>query len=422
MAINEAINNKLPADDYDVVIAGGGAAGFFAAIEAASRGAGKVLILEKSPKFLSKVKISGGGRCNVTHAAFEKEKLLNGYPRGVDFLKTGFVHFAVPETVHWFESRGVRLKQEADGRMFPVTDNSQTIIDCLMRECKKWNIEALTGIEVQNVKKSHNHFELKTNHGILTSKTLIVSTGGAIKASFLNFLSQFQHTIISPVPSLFTFNLPGQRTAEIMGVSMQKAQVSLPGLNLKFTGPVLFTHWGLSGPAVLKLSAFGARELYNLGYKTAVEVNFLPELRPEKLKEKLKEYAAANPKKQVLTGSPFAEIPHRLWVWLMEPLFQNQPRNWAECGKKQWEAMTTQLIACRFAMQGKTTFKDEFVTCGGIDTAEVDPETMMSRKVPGLFFAGEVLNIDGITGGYNFQAAWTTGYLAGKASASYAGY
>jgi predicted Rossmann fold flavoprotein len=403
----------------DIVVIGGGAAGFFAAIHAATYNPKAIVVmLEKTQKLLAKVKISGGGRCNVTHHCFDNKKLLLNYPRGASFLETAFEYFSVKDTIDWFQNQGVRLKTESDGRMFPVSDDSESIVAALLDGAKRLGITIITGAEVSAIEQSGKGFSLTTNTNTINCKKVIVCAGGGAKPSFFTFLKSFDIQTVDPVPSLFTFNLPNQDTDKIMGLSMAHVVVSLPEFKMQQTGPLLFTHWGLSGPAVIKLSAFAAKELAKKHYHTKVLVNFLPHQTSGQVKDRLIAFALQNPKKQVLSQSPFAEVPQRLWHFLVHPLIQSEHRSWAETGKKVWQQITDVLNAKSFLMQGKTTFKEEFVTCGGISLEQVYAHSMESKKIKGLYFAGEVLDIDGVTGGFNFQAAWTCGYLAGKSAAA----
>jgi len=403
----------------DIVVIGGGAAGFFAAIHAATcNPKATVVMLEKTQKLLAKVKISGGGRCNVTHHCFDNKKLLLNYPRGASFLETAFEYFSVKDTIDWFQNQGVRLKTESDGRMFPVSDDSESIVAALQDGAKRLGINIITGAEVSAIEQSGKGFSLTTNTNTINCKKVIVCAGGGAKPSFFTFLKSFDIQTVDPFPSLFTFNLPNQDTDKIMGLSMAHVVVSLPEFKMQQTGPMLFTHWGLSGPAVIKLSAFAAKELAQKHYHTKVLVNFLPDQTSAQLKDRLIAFALQNPKKQVLSQSPFAEVPQRLWHFLVHPLIQSEHRSWAETGKKVWQQITDVLNAKSFLMQGKTTFKEEFVTCGGISLEQVYAHSMESKKIKGLYFAGEVLDIDGVTGGFNFQAAWTCSYLAGISAAA----
>ncbi len=406
---------------YDILIIGGGAAGFFSAIQAAEKRPGlRIAILEKSEKLLSKVKISGGGRCNVTHHCFDSAQLSTFYPRGGAFLKESFSLFQAQDTVEWYKRSGVRLKTENDGRMFPVTDNSQTIIDCLLNKVRQYRIQIFTSWPVQEITPIQNGFELLGPKGHLTCQKLIVCAGGSPNRNGLLWLEKLGLKMVDPLPSLFTFNVPQHPVRQLAGISLPSATVEIPELKTRQNGPLLITHWGLSGPAVLKLSAWQARELARLNYDFSIRINWTSGNKDQVL-ERLKDCSEKNPKKQVLGFSPFPEIPQRLWEFLMQPLFETPFRNWAECGRKTWLKMQEVLTAYPLEVKGKTTFKEEFVTCGGVDLSEVSSFTLESHRHSGLYFAGEILDIDGVTGGFNFQAAWTTGALAGQHAAENCG-
>ena len=395
-----------------VGVIGGGAAGFFAAIHAAQGGA-KVVLMEKTSKVLSKVKVSGGGRCNVTHAAFENSQLLKGYPRGEKFLKKVFAHFSVRDTISWFESRGVKLKVEADGRMFPVTDSSQSIIDALETSARKAGVEVLFNFPVILIKPSGNGWEVVSGQKSLWFDKLIIASGGSPKKEGFHFIEGLGHPIIAPIPSLFTFNTPQEPIRQLMGISVTDAYVRLEGTKLAYRGPLLITHWGLSGPAVLKLSAFGAQWLFDQQYKAKAHIRWSHDFTEENLVQNLQHFKSQHPKKKIITNPQFG-LPSRLWEHLCEKAEISEGILWHEISKKAMNKLVQNLFCYIVALEGKTTFKEEFVTAGGVDLKEVNPETMESKLHPGLHFAGEVLNIDGITGGYNFQAAWSTGFLAGE--------
>jgi predicted Rossmann fold flavoprotein len=404
-----------------IVIVGGGAAGFFGAITCAqSNPSREVVLLERTSKLLAKVRISGGGRCNVTHHCFNPHQLTRFYPRGEKFLKKAFKHFAAAETVAWFEKRGVKLKTEADGRMFPVTDNSETIIHCLVEEARRAGVKILlnTGVEAISVpSKTQSGFQLTLSSGeLLAADKVLIGTGGAPKIQGYHWLQQLGHTIIPPVPSLFTFNVPGSPLQELPGISVGQAKVKVSGQALEEEGPLLITHWGFSGPAILKTSAWGARMLHTLNYRFTTLINWVPAFTEESLRAFLQDYRRQFPKRVVL-ANPLFNLSQRLWKALATLAEIPEKTIWAELPARNQNKLVEQLFRGPFEVQGKTTFKEEFVTCGGIDLKEIDPLTMESRVQPGLYFAGEVLDIDGITGGFNFQAAWTTGYLAGKALA-----
>ena len=402
-----------------LAVIGGGAAGFFCAINAARINPGlKVVIIEKTSKLLSKVKVSGGGRCNVTHACFDITEMSKKYPRGQHFVKKVFHQFFTTDTIQWFEERGVKLKTEADGRMFPVTDSSQTIIDCLLKEVNKCGIELMMNAEVKKVVHQENHFEVQLSDSrLLIPDYLCIASGGYPKSSLFNWLTELGHTIEEPVPSLFTFNMPGHPITKLMGVSVENVKVKIAGSKLEQQGPLLITHWGLSGPAILKLSAWGARELAVSGYEFRVLVNWLPDLSEQQLAEKF-QHIRFEIASQKVSGKNSFGLPQRLWEFLLEHSEVNKEIRWADLPAKQANRLIKNLCSCEFNINGKTTFKEEFVTAGGIKLNEVDANRMMSKKVPNLFFAGEVLDVDGITGGFNFQHAWTSGWIAAKSIAA----
>ncbi|MGY6523239.1 MAG: NAD(P)/FAD-dependent oxidoreductase [Mongoliitalea sp.] len=395
-------------------IIGAGAAGYFSAIHAASIHT-EVTILEKTSKVLSKVKISGGGRCNVTHHAPEISKLIKSYPRGANFLKKVFRDFAMPDTVNWFESRGVVLKTEEDGRMFPVTDSSQSIIDVLVQEATQKQIRLRLNEHVQRIEKVGEIFEVHTVKNKFVFDRLVICAGGSPKSSGYEFIQKLGHTISDPIPSLFTFNTPQSPLKSLMGISMPDASVKLEGTKLLYRGPVLITHWGISGPAVLKLSAFGAEWLAEMQYTANAHIRWGFDWTEGELILNLGAFKAKHPKKKISTN-PLFGIPQRLWAFLVAESGISEEQVWENLSKKLFNKLVQNLFCYIVPIQGKTTFKEEFVTAGGVDLNFVNPDTMESKLVKGLFFAGEVLNIDGITGGFNFQAAWSTGYLAGKNS------
>lgn len=398
---------------FDIIIIGGGAAGFFAAINAARLDAGKtVAILEKNNKVLSKVRVSGGGRCNVTHHCFDNRELVKFYPRGGKELRGAFSRFSVKDTIEWYRERGVELKTESDGRMFPVSNTSETIVECLFSEAKKHRVEILLQRELNAIESTADGFLLSVNGNEKYScHKLIIAAGGNAKPAGYDFLFRTGHSVIPPVPSLFTFNMPGNPISELMGVSVEKATVKIEGTNIKTDGPLLVTHWGMSGPAVLKASAWGARELAEKNYQFTALVNWLGERKEEEVFEELV-FSRTNYNAQlVVNGNPFPLVK-RLWHFLVKKSGVDTELRWADLSNKQLRKMAQILVNDRFEVKGKTTFKEEFVTCGGIKLSEVDFKTMESRKQKGLFFVGEVLDIDGVTGGFNFQSAWTTAWIA----------
>ena len=394
-----------------VAVIGGGAAGFFAALSAAEHHPlAHVVLFEKTAKLLSKVKISGGGRCNVTHHCFSPSALSKHYPRGGKQLKKAFGTFQASDTVAWFESRGVALKAEADGRMFPITDSSQTIIDCLLREADRHGIEIRLQSPVQELTPlTSGGFTLNGE----PFDRVVVATGGSPKREGLAWLEALGHSVAPPVPSLFTFNMPGNPVTELMGVVVPEARVRIQGTKLVQDGPVLITHWGMSGPAVLKLSAWGARELAERDYTFSAQINWVGIPNEAEAAAIMEEAATEMRKKKVANACPF-ELPKKFWAYLLERADVPAEAVWVDLGKKAKNKLLNTLLNDVYDVRGKTTFKEEFVTCGGVSLGEVDFAAMQSRIVPGLHFAGEVLDIDGVTGGFNFQAAWTTGFVAGR--------
>lgn len=399
--------------DFDLVVIGGGAAGFFGAIEAASAHTGyRVLILEKTTKVLTKVKVSGGGRCNVTHNCFDAAKLAQHYPRGEKQLKQLFKTFQARDVVEWFARRGVALKAEADGRMFPVTNSSQTIIDCFLNEASRLKIKMELGCEVMAVKQLAGSLEVITRSGkSITTQNILVAVGGNANTDFYNWVRQLGHAIPTPIPSLFTFNDNTRSFTDLMGVAVADAEVRIATTKLSKRGAVLITHWGLSGPAVIKLSAWAAQYLHEQQYTFTALVNWTGSGTEEELRSNLKSFQQLHGKKKVV-AHPLYNLPQRLWQKICALSEIEEVLIWAELPHKKMNRLLEFIIRCPFPIKGKTTFKEEFVTCGGLDLNEIDLTTMQSKKVAGLYVAGEVLNIDGETGGFNFQAAWTTAYVA----------
>lgn len=397
-----------------LVVIGGGAGGFFGAISCAYHYPGhQVIILEKTRQLLSKVRISGGGRCNVTHACFEPSLLIKNYPRGSRELLAPFYRFQPKDTMDWFNNRGIGLKIESDGRVFPVTDNSQTIIDCLVKETKNLGIEVLLEQSLKRISKNkHNQFELEFTKGeMIVCDRVLMATGSS--SAIYSLLQELGHTIIPLVPSLFTFNLPTSPFLDLAGVSLTSTEVSLPKFSLKQKGPVLFTHWGLSGPAVLKLSSWGARELHTANYETEVILNSLPMYTEHQLREILLQAKKNRGAKQLGSEPPFP-LPKQFWKKILDLARCPEETRWAVLSNQHIQALVTYVHSAKFMLKGKTTYKNEFVTCGGVSLSEVNFKTMESRKCPGLYFSGEILDIDGVTGGFNFQNAWTTGWIAGE--------
>lgn len=400
-----------------IAVIGGGAAGFFAAIHASSSET-DVHLFEKSSKLLSKVKISGGGRCNVTHRPLPVSSLVKNYPRGEKFLKKVFPSFSSQETMNWFERRNVPLKIESDGRVFPVSDDSQSIINALTKEAQKVNVRIHLNSAITEIKEgSSGGFELEVKGSKLYFDRLIICSGGHPKLSGFEFLSQLGHKIVEPIPSLFTFNTPGEQIRELKGISFPDGHVKLAGSKLNYRGPVLITHWGVSGPAVLKLSAFGAKWLYDREYKAEAIINWVAEFGENDFLAHLLNYINKHPQQQ-LSKHPLFGIASRFWAHLCTRSGIADGEQNLHLSKKQINKLVQNLFCYNLPLNGKTTFKEEFVTSGGVTLNEVDPARMESKYHPNLFFAGEVLDIDGITGGFNFQSAWSTGFLAGNSAKS----
>jgi predicted flavoprotein YhiN len=445
-----------------LVVIGGGAAGFFCAVNAARMNPLlEVILLEKTNKILSKVKVSGGGRCNVTHSCFEIGEMTRNYPRGANFLKKSFHQFFTTDTIKWFSERGVTLKTEGDGRMFPVTDSSQSIIDCLLKEADRYGVQVRLKSEVERVRfeKDEGFFEMadegdgrpvstddddrliaQNNQGFRESAGRVadgkglfklefeggnaihadfvcIASGGFPKSEMFDWLKQTGHSIEDPVPSLFTFNMPGDRVRELPGVSVPDAQVKVAGSKLTTRGPLLITHWGMSGPAILRLSAWGAREFAACNYHFSILVNWLGDIKEQALQEQFKSLRFELASQKISNRNPFG-LPQRLWQYLLEESGISTELRYADLPSKDQNKLVKKCCAQEFKVSGKTTFKEEFVTAGGIKLSEIDPQTMQSKILPGLFFAGEIMDVDGITGGFNFQHAWTSGYIAAKAIAA----
>jgi predicted Rossmann fold flavoprotein len=396
-----------------VAVIGGGAAGFFGAIACAEKHPrARVTIYEKGAHVLSKVRVSGGGRCNVTNACFDPKTLVKNYPRGGQALLGPFHKFQPQDTVRWFESRGVALKTEPDNRIFPTTDTSLTIINALKEAAEKAGVTVRTFAGPTRLDKiSPSGFEITLQSGERAyADQILLSTGSSSQA--WEWMRNWGHTLVTPVPSLFTFVVPDERLADLAGLSVDRAQVQILGTDVEQTGPLLITHWGLSGPAILKLSAWGARILFDSNYQSQIQINWLG-LKNEAVRQQLLTFKNKNPKKFVVSQSPF-QIPQRLWERLALTTQLPSATRWADTSNVQLKRLEEALVASVFYLRGKNTFKEEFVTAGGVSLDEVDFRTMESRVVPGLFFAGEVLDIDGVTGGFNFQNAWTTSWLAGQ--------
>ena len=397
--------------EKDIIIIGGGAAGFFAAINIAEQAPGlKVALLERGKTGLSKVKVSGGGRCNVTHAEFIPSELVQNYPRGEKELLGPFHQFMTGDTIAWFEDRGVELKIEDDGRMFPVTNSSQTIIDCFLNETEKHHVEVLYSHSVKNIDDKGGLFQIETSQGSFLTKKIVIATGSSAK--IWSLLKDFGHTVSAAVPSLFTFKISDERIKDIPGVVAENVDIKILETNLYSEGPLLITHWGMSAPAILKLSAFGALEIAKRNYDFKIEINFIKQSLEDCL-EVLKTLKQDLSKKTVFKSSQF-NLPKRLWYKLVLASKITEVTRWADVNKLQLESLSNQLTQAVFHVQGKSTFKEEFVTAGGVSLKEINFKTFESKCVPGVYFAGEVLDIDAITGGFNFQNAWTGGYIVSK--------
>ena len=400
-----------------VAVIGGGAAGFFAAISVKeNHPSHQVILFEKTSKVLSKVRISGGGRCNVTHDCSDIPTLCDAYPRGGKKLKSIFYQFNINDTVDWFKTRGIQLKTETDGRMFPITDNSQSIIDCLESEIKHLNVTLKFGQTIKNIEQDEKEWKLNfKDQPSQNFDFVIVATGGSPKINGFNWLKNLGHNIISPVPSLFTFNMPQETIKKLMGLVVENARIKINNTKIITQGPLLITHWGMSGPAILKASAFGARELSKCDYKFEIQVNWVNETNTEILFNKLQDFSQLYPQKSIGWQKAFL-LPNRLWNFLLTKIEISSEKKWNEVGKKKFRQLVNILTQDTFKVSGKTTFKEEFVTCGGIDLNEIDLKTMQSKIAKNIYFAGEVIDVDAITGGYNFQAAWSSGFVAGKLS------
>jgi predicted Rossmann fold flavoprotein len=400
----------------NIAVIGGGAAGFFAAISSkAHNPENTVTIFEKTEKLLAKVKVSGGGRCNVTHACFSIAQLAKFYPRGEKQLKKAFSQFNTNDTVRWFENRGVQLKTEEDGRMFPVTDNSQTIVNCLMREVEKLGVKIELHQPVMAIEKEGVGFLLTFREKTIYADKVIITSGGSPKLEGFKWLEKLGHLISSPVPSLFTFNMPDEPIKALMGVSVENASIKVLGTSLKTSGPLLITHWGMSGPAILKASAWGARILNDMNYEFKIQVNWLGGLNEDAARNILLEETQLRPKRKICNLDSI-KLPNRLFLFQLGKLEINPDTTLEELGKRNQNRLLNTLLNDEYKVSGKTTFKEEFVTCGGVALDNISIDTMESKACPGMYFAGEVLDIDGVTGGFNFQAAWTTGFIAGKLS------
>ena len=405
-----------------IIVVGGGAAGFFCAIQIAELQPNwEIVILEKTNKLLSKVKVSGGGRCNVTHACPDVEQLLKKYPRGTRFLKKAFYQFATKNTIEWFKKSGVDLHTEKDGRMFPTTNNSDTIIDCFLRKVHQYKIQILTQHEVVDIhqnkmseNKSQMNFTIQLQgREAMQANAICLATGGMLKSDRLKWLTNFGHTIVDPVPSLFTFNTVDKKITTLMGVAVDKASIQWRGNKNIEVGPLLITHWGISGPAAIKLSAWCARAMAESNYEGAIVINWIPSFNESTLKMEWINFRMDFGKREMGSKNPF-DLPQRLWHFLLGEAAIALNTKWADLKSANQQLLIQLLTRYTLDIKGKTTFKEEFVTCGGVDLKDIDAQTMESKLVPGLHFAGEMMDVDGITGGFNFQHAWTSGWLAAQ--------
>jgi|TARA_B110000263_G_scaffold43051_1_gene35009 predicted Rossmann fold flavoprotein len=398
-----------------IAIVGGGAAGFFSALSVKEHHPNhKVFLFEKTSKLLSKVKISGGGRCNITHYSEDINSLCDAYPRGGKKLKSIFYQFSNIDTQNWFENRGVPLKTEYDGRMFPVSDQSESVIKCLISECERLGIEIQVNHGVNSLENISDKWKLHfSNSKPIIFDSVIITTGGSPKSKGFDWISNLGHNIIFPVPSLFTFNMPNELITKLMGIAVENTSIKIEGSKIKTQGSLLITHWGMSGPVILKASSLGARLLSEKNYQFEIFINWIDETNTELLFQKLNDFANSHPSKLISRNNIFS-LPNRLWSFLLEKAEVSHDQKWNEIGKKSIRKLIETLTQDNYEVSGKTTFKEEFVTCGGINLDEIDMQNMKSKVSSNIYFAGEILNIDAITGGYNFQAAWSGGYVAGK--------
>ena len=412
-------DNREMTNQKILLVIGGGAAGMFCAVNAARLSPTlKVIVVEKSNKLLAKVKVSGGGRCNVTHAAETVDELLHAYPRGKHFMRKSLYQFAPKDTIEWFSERGVLLKTESDGRMFPVTNSSQTIIDCLMQEAATYKIEIRYQTSLESIHPTNSGFEVRLKgkqDDVFFADELCIATGGFPKLASFDFISSLGINIVSPVASLFTFNIEDHLLHQLMGVSVEHTRIRIPVLKIENEGPLLITHWGLSGPAVLKLSSYAAVDLHQLNYDFDIQLNWCPDFNESSMLEWLKREKEQQ-RGLIQVKNPFG-LSNRLWEYLLNKAEIQFHSNWKDVPQKKLVQLSKVLCSDTYRVKGKTTFKEEFVTAGGVDINEIDPQTMQSKKHPHLYFAGEVMNIDGITGGYNFQHAWSSGMIAARAIA-----
>jgi predicted Rossmann fold flavoprotein len=397
-----------------IAIIGAGAAGCFAAANISLKEGDEIVVFEMTGKVLQKVKVSGGGRCNVTHACFEVPALLTKYPRGKQLLRKSLYQFTPKDTIQWFEERGVKLKAEADGRMFPVTDSSQSIIDCLWAEMMKNKVMVYYHRSVERIEKNENGFIIHfADKSVYAADKILIATGGFPKAGQYKWLEELGHSIQPPVPSLFTFNMPKHPITELMGLSVPDAAIKIQGTKIAERGPLMITHWGMSGPVVLRTSAYAARELHDRKYDFQVLVNWLGAITEADLKETILYLRREQGKQFIQQKNPF-DLPKRLWEFIINNCSIMPDTRWGDMLATQQNKLTERLLRDSYHVKGKTTFKEEFVTCGGIDLSEINAQSMESKLVSGLYFAGEILDVDGITGGFNFQHAWSSGWIAAK--------
>lgn len=400
--------------NWDLIVLGGGAAGFFCAVNAARlQPAWRICLIEKTSKLLTKVSVSGGGRCNVTHACFDVDEFSRHYPRGANFVKKAFHHFSPANTVDWFRERGVTLKTEKDGRMFPSSDDSATIVSCLLQEASKYRVDIKLSQEAISIDQGGQHWIVTMKNGQeLVTSNVCVAIGGMNKAGMESLFQSLHLKIVPSVPSLFTFNMPSHPVTKLMGVSVPHTKLRILETKLEAEGPLLVTHWGLSGPAVLRLSAWGARELAERQYQFKVRISWLPEHREDSLRDLLQQFRHQLARQTLVSRCPFA-LPQRLWEYLLLKEAHVAPdKRWADLSQKETNQLIRVLLLTEWAVKGKTSFKEEFVTAGGIDLSEIDHRSMQAKRYPGLYFAGEIMDVDGITGGFNFQHAWTSAWLA----------
>lgn len=397
-----------------IAIIGAGAAGCFAAANIPFQQNWEVIVFEKAARSMQKVKVSGGGRCNVTHACFDIAELVTRYPRGAALLKKSLHHFSPKDTLEWFSKRGVSIVAEADGRMFPSTNDSQTIIDAITMEMMRQRVQIRYNKGVKKVSKEGDHFVINFEDGSESvANSVLLSSGSILKPGQYKWLEEMGHTIELPAPSLFTFNLPKNPITALMGLSVPDAGVKIAGTKIALRGPVLITHWGLSGPGILKTSAWAARFLQDKNYDFTVLINWLGIVTEAGIREKFSLLRQQQGKQQIHSKNPF-ELPKRLWEFLLTRCGVNEAQKWGDLPATAQNKLISSLVSDAYEVKGKTTFKEEFVTCGGVSTREINPQTMESRIVPGLFFGGEMMDVDGITGGYNFQHAWCSGWLAAQ--------